>query len=156
LFPGPFLADIVCRMSHRLIAILALFAVLAQAMLGGLSGNVGICLGGGHEHTSDEVVSECDLACNHDAGVSLSASHDDESHNEECPCTDVELELADQLITLRDVHQHAQPMTWASAITRIASECDRVISRRGPPLKRIDDPGGSQRLAIIASTRLLL
>ena len=143
-------------MTRSWISILILVAIVAQAMIGGFGGATALCLGGGHEHAPEEVVSTCGLACSHDSVLPTPVPIEDRGHGEDCPCTDVEIDLTDLLIRLRGDADSMPVVTTLPAADLIVGGEWASSSCRATPRALLEDPGGGQRLAIVRSTRLII
>ena len=141
-------------MKHRLVAILLTVIVALHALVGGVGGTAVLCLGGGHEHAPAEA-EHCESACGHDSSWPLPVPADEREHD--CDCTDIELAVAELLSVPRgDSTGVASPVAVpAQAFGDLLVEAglgQRGASRPPPWF----DPGGSQRLAIVASVRLVI
>ena len=71
-----------------------------------------------------------------------------------CTCTDVELGITDPLLALRGGVKGAAMPVPPLVVDWIATDIWSGTSWRGPPVRRVDDPGGRYSLALVRSTRL--
>jgi hypothetical protein len=146
-------------MPRQLLAILVLSAVCAQALFGGFGSGVAICFGSDHAQCEVEVADEsttgCGHSCDHREGLPTPIPNEIPDHDQNCPCTDVELELTDLLVVLRNVDD--LPLHMLSVpFDRPTYESVLPITQRCPAGSLYEDPGGAYRLAIVRSTRMLL
>ncbi len=165
-------------MRHQTLSVLALVAVLLQAFLGGV-GSVALCLGSGALGHGGTVLDQAGLD---QAGVDAAACScchaseapapgrvavpgfvpalvpaDDPDHDDNCPCTDIELELTDLLASAREVRACADcslpaPIAVASVSRRAVVP---VLDSGWCPI-RDADPGGADPPLVVRSVRLLL
>ena len=143
-------------MHNRSLAIFLTMLISFQAVYGGLGGAVVLCLGGGHEHEPSETAELCELACGHEDVITGPVSIDDQ-HGEDCPCVDLEVELVELLSLPRFDCDSMQSVFAQPAPAWIVAELGHGLSWTGPPaMPQWFDPSGSQRLAIVSSTRLIL
>ena len=135
-------------------SILVLAAILLQGAFGSLQGAVVICLGGGHEHEPTEVVEQCEFACSHDN--EWPAPAEDTDHRDDCECIDIELELIDLLLAPRSTDQNSLDVSPAPVMLAILPVTSaRHVQHHRPPIQ-LNDPGGTHRLSLIRSTRLIV
>lgn len=141
-------------MKCRPLAILLLAIIAIHALAGGAGSVAVLCLGGGHEHGPAEA-EHCESTCSHDPSWPLPLPVDDHEHD--CGCTDVELAIA-ELITLPRGDDGGKVMPAIASTPCwgvVVAECG--LGRRGPPMPPPwFDPGGTQRLAMVASVRLTI
>ena len=142
-------------MFQRLTTILILSALTVQAVFGGLQHSVSICLGGGHEHESTEIVEHCDMECSHHDQWATPIGN--EVDFEDCACTDLELNLITLLSTPRNADDNfiANPLVLNSVAILSAYQLEHLL--RGPPTNIGFDFGiKQQQLVSMRTTRLLL
>lgn len=139
-------------MCFRLTTFLVLAAITLQGVFGSLQGSVIICLGGGHEHATTEVVEHCALECTHQNEWPTPASQDE--HLEGCACTDFELGLIVLLTTAPTNDQDLDLGPAPAPILMCAMQHEPTAPPRAPPRTARDDPGAPLRLATLRSTRL--
>jgi len=140
---------------NRPLAIFLTMLISFQAVYGGLDGAVVLCLGGGHEHEQSETPGLCELACGHENVITGPVSTD--QHGDDCACVDIEVELV-ELLSLPRVDCDSMQSIFAQPTPAwIVAELGHGLSWTGPPaMPHWFDPSGSQRLAIVSSTRLIL
>jgi len=146
-------ADILLRM-NRLLAIYLAMLVAAHALVGGAGGAAVLCFGGGHHHTPAEE-SHCQSTCSHDPSWPFSLPADD--HDDDCGCTDIEITASELIATLRA--DHGASHTWDAVLEADWKlvRADAGLNQPGPPRPPpLLDPGGYQRLAIVASVRMTI
>ncbi len=135
-------------MPHRPLAILLTILLGFQ----GLFSAVAICVGSDHEHKPTEVVAAYDLVCDHEEGWLGLVPADD--HGEECGCFDIDIGLVELFSLPRSDSGSAQMALVLPAPAWIVMELELG---QGPQLSSPwFEPGGTQRTAIISSTRLIL
>lgn len=142
-------------MPQRSLAILLTMLVGIQALLGGLNGAAVMCFGGGHEHELAEAASGCELACEHAEGWPGPVPGGD--HGDDCGCVDIEIGLVELLSLPRSDSESTHVVFVQPTPAWVVIELGHGVSWTGPPMPPAwFDPGGTQRLTIISSTRLIL
>ncbi len=134
-------------MTRQPLSILILMAIIAQAVLGGFGGTTSLCFGGGHEIEHEEAaVTECGHGCSHESAFPTPVPVNDDSHGDDCPCTDVRLDLLDLMTRHRT---DADAMQAVSVVMPDWIIIDHVACQLWQCAHRVrqDDPGGRQRLA---------
>jgi hypothetical protein len=137
-------------------AILLVGAVLLQSLFGVVAGAGAICLGGGHEHPQDAATENCDLDCSH-ANRSMPLPAPVGEPHGDCSCVDLDLSIAELLIPLPRLDTEALtdvllPPVELVAITLLEPE----YLFRPKPVPKWFDPGGTQRIADLSTTRLIV
>ncbi len=124
--------------------------------MGGLRGSVALCLGGGHEHAPEEVVTECTLVCSHESEWPAPAPIPPGEHDGGCGCIDIDLASVDFLTTLQPAFEGATVLALSAAAPNIGEALSAGPSWRGPPPECDRDHRGAHRLALVRSTRLII
>jgi hypothetical protein len=142
-------------MFQQFTTILILTSITLQGVFGGLQHSVSICLGGGHEHNTAEVVEHCEFECEHHSKWPTPIGNDKDIEN--CGCTDVVLGLITLVTTPKDANEGI--FTILSVENTLARTLDTLPqpTLRGPPqLSNLDIPAKQQQLVVVRTTRLLL
>ncbi|MDG2424682.1 MAG: hypothetical protein P8M22_11965 [Phycisphaerales bacterium] len=151
---------------------LLLAAISLQGVYGGLRESVVISLGGGHESPHAEVADTARHECGHSENEHHHHHHHHEEHDHHhntdgldlchehskdcCEGTEIELDLVLLISNPRGKDNHTKLLTTIAAFS-YSTDLQSFQSRyQDPPLCRGLDPGISQRLAVVRSTRLLL
>lgn len=142
-------------MRRAVIAHILLLAFGLNSLVGATGGIVVVCLGGGHEHGPADI-DHCESACVHSSALPFPFQAD--NHNDNCGCTDVELD-APEVPTLPRIHQGA----WDVVAVAPAPDWGVVVieaglGRRGPPLRQPPwfNPAGEQRIEFVSSVVLTI
>lgn len=141
-------------MRHRPLTILLTAIIALHALAGGAGGMTVLCLGGGHQHAPAEA-DHCESGCSHDSSWPLPIpAHE---HEHDCGCTDIELAIAELLTLPRgDDAGNAMPDAVPAQVWGLVL-VETGLGQRGPPRPPPwFDPGGSQRLAMVESVRLII
>ncbi len=143
-------------MLRRLSIILLAALISYQALFGGMSSAIAICLGGGRQHELVDKPTEAAEACEHADGSPWLASTED--HQPDCGCIDIKLGLIETLDLPRSQSGSPLLLSVQSAPAWVVTELGHGLSWTGPPALPLlwFGLGGTQRLMIISSTRLLL
>ena len=142
-------------MRRAVIAHILLLAFGLNSLVGATGGIVVVCLGGGHEHGPADI-DHCQSACSHSGSFPIPFPADD--HDDDCGCTDVELDVP-ELPTLPRIHQVALGVvTVAPAPDWGVVVIEAGLGRRGPPLPPPPwfDPAGEQRIEFVSSVVLTI
>lgn len=143
-------------MMSKSFSILLVAAILLQSMLGGLAAAGTICLGGGHEHPPTAASDRCELDCSHASETTSLPSPVAESHDD-CSCVDLELSVSDLLATLPRLEMKALPDALLASVARVTLPlADWTVRPCLSHVPRGFDPGGTQRIADLSTTRLLI
>lgn len=143
-------------MSTKAFSILLAIAVVIQSFLGGIAGAGTLCLGGGHDHPEGDIAQSCELDCSHASSLGSIPSPVMENHSD-CSCVDIDLSISELLTTPPRFDTYtvsdatllsAEPMLIPLVDWGWASSCSRI--------PKWFDPGGTQRVANIATTRLIV
>ena len=159
-------------MNPRLTTLILLAAIALQGIFGGLKDSALICLGGGHEHDTSQIVERCETVCSGHSDESHHAHHSHHvhhSHHTEWPeptstdddqsngcCTDLELPL---IVLLTHQRTQAKPIVDLPPLPAI-------IALRQDPVEAFyqnehasifkEDPGGLKRITRLKTTRLII
>ena len=141
-------------MKHRPLAILLIAIIALHAIAGSNGGIAVLCLGGGHHHTAAEP-NHCESTCGHDSPWPLPIPEDE--HDHDCGCIDIEL-IATELLTVpRGEDGISNALVEVSVPAWGIVLAESCLSRRGPPRSPPwFNPSRTQRLAIVASFRLII
>ncbi len=142
-------------MNTRPLTILLTAIIAIHAIAGGAAGGMAVlCLGGGHQHTPAEP-EHCETACRHNSSWPLPVPA--KEHEDDCPCTDIELTIVELLTLPRgDDGSNVTPAVVPAPAWGVVL-AETSLGRRGPPRSPPwFDPGGAHRLAIVTSVRLII
>lgn len=135
-------------------SILLAAAIMLQSLLGGIAAAGTICLGGGHEHPQDAISASCELDCSHATGRTQLPAPVAETHGN-CGCVDLELNVSELLTTLPRLEAQLLPIAFLLPIPQATLSIADLGA--GPCLSDVPswfDPGGTQRIAHLSTTRL--
>lgn len=127
-----------------------------QSLVGGLGAAGTICLGGGHEHPIEDVAQSCELGCSHASSFIVFLAPVEDNHTG-CNCVDIELSISELMTTLPRLEANAVPDVFLLPVTQVTLPLiDWGASpwRSQPP--KWFDPGGTQRISDISTTRLIV
>lgn len=137
-------------------SILVAAAVMFQSSLGTVAGAGTICVGGGHEHPEEAASKSCELDCGHASVRTLFPSLVEENHND-CSCVDIDLSISELLTRLPRVESTSTPaLLLATSEVMLLGHSDWGPTRFLPPVPSWFDPGGTQRVTHLATTRLIV
>ena len=137
-------------------SILVVAAVVLQSLFGTVAGAGAICLGGGHEHPEEAVSKSCELDCGHASGRAPFPSMVEESHND-CSCVDIDFSISELLTALTRVGSTSTPPPLlVTSEVMLVGHCDWGPTRFLRPVPSWFDPGGTQRVTHLATTRLIV
>lgn len=138
------------RLPHILIAA----AVAFQSLLGTVGSAGVVCLGGGHEHPEQSLVQDCELDCSHTSTGTPLPTPVGEKHSD-CGCVDIDFSVSEFLNNFHRVENPTTPgfILTTSDFTSIRY-CDTI--RVLPTTPNWFDPGGSQRVTLLSTVRLLV
>ncbi|MGB1125844.1 MAG: hypothetical protein ACPG4Q_11615 [Phycisphaeraceae bacterium] len=137
-------------------AILLVGAVLLQSLFGAVAGAGTICLGGGHEHPQEAATESCELDCSHATQSMPLPAAVGEPHGD-CSCVDLDLSIAELLTPLPRLDAKALPDVLLPPVELFAItlvEPGYLLSP--PPVPKWFDPSGTQRIADLSTTRLIV
>lgn len=141
-------------MKNRPLAILLTAIIAMHALAGGAGSMAVLCLGGGHQHTTDES-DHYESACPHGSAWPLDVATDEHAH--ECGCTDIELNAVELITLPRGENGYGVTPAVVPALAWGIVLADSGLASRGPPrLPILEDPSRAHQLAIVASFRLTI
>ena len=127
-----------------------------QSLLGGLAAAGTICMGGGHEHMVEDVAQSSELDCSN-ASSSMMLPAPGEDDHADCSCVDIDLAISALLTTLPRREANAVPDGLLLPVTQVTILLtDRGLSPCPSHPPKWFDPGGTQRIADISTTRLIV
>lgn len=141
---------------NRLLPILIAAAVLFQSLIGAASMTGTVCFGGGHEHPDSAKSQGCELDCSHASNrIPLPAPVED--NHPDCPCIDIDFSISELLTTLPRMESTSTaacvPAPFESPLIGFL---DFRPIRYWPPVPSWFDPGGTQRVTHLSTTRLIV
>lgn len=137
-------------------AILLVGAVLLQSLFGAVAGAGTICLGGGHEHPVDAKTTSCSLDCSHASGRTSLPAPVDEAHGD-CSCVDIDLAISELLSPAPRGDSSCIPLLLPESIDLpLIALVDWQPKRYLPPVPAWFDPGGTERISHLSTTRLIV
>ena len=137
-------------------AILLVGAVLLQSLLGAVAGAGTVCLGGGHEHAEEAETTSCGLDCSHASGRTLLPAPVEEAHTD-CSCVDIDLSVSELLSLVPRGENGSIPALMPVFTERpLIAQIDWQPRRFIPPVPSWFDPGGTERVFHLSTTRLIV
>jgi hypothetical protein len=137
-------------------SILLIGAVLLQSLFGAVAGAGTICLGGGHEHPEEAATASCELDCSHATGSTSLPSPVGEAHAD-CSCIDIDLSVSELLSSVpRSDNTSVPALLPGSTELPLIDQLDWQPKRYLPPTPSWFDPGGTQRVSHLSTTRLIV
>ena len=137
-------------------AILLVGAVLLQSLFGAVAGAGTICLGGGHEHPADAETTSCGLDCSHASDRIPMPAPVEEVHGD-CSCVDIDLSLSELLSSVPRGDNSYIPALMPEPIELpLVAQIDWQPKRFMPPVPSWFDPGGTERVSHLSTTRLIV
>ena len=137
-------------------AILLISTMLLQSLFGTVAGAGTICLGGGHEHPEEAATTSCELDCSHATGSTSLPSPVDEAHAD-CSCIDIDLSVSELLPTVpRSDNASVPALLPDSSELPLVTQLDWHPKQFVSPVPYWFDPGGTQRVSHLSTTRLIV
>ncbi len=129
-------------------------AVLLQSLLVGIAGTGPICLGGGHEHPKEDTSTSCELDCDHASKQVRLLVPVGENHAD-CSCVDIDLSISELLSSVSRTDKTFNPALIPKSPERpLIAQIDWQPKRYLPPVPSWFEPGGTQRVSHLSTTRL--
>ena len=137
-------------------AILLVGAVLLQSLFGAVAGAGTICLGGGHEHPQEAATESCELDCSHTGQRSPLPVPVGEPHSD-CSCVDLDLSISELLTPAPRLDAKVLPDALLVPLELVTVSVSDWAYRLSPPhVPKWFDPGRTQRIADLSTTRLIV